>query len=67
MKELTRDYHLQQNSQMSRLFRLADPNVTMIMISPIPLPIDLLAYYVKMLEIIGVENIDERLHYVTPV
>lgn len=65
-KMLTMDYIGQQNSQISRIFRLVDPYVHIILVCPIPLPLDILAYYVKMLEINGVQDVERRLHYVTP-
>lgn len=67
MKEGTKNYASQQNSQMSRLFRMIDPNVDVVLLAPFPIPVDLLAYYSKMLELAGVENIENRLHYITPV
>ena len=57
----------QQNSQMSRIFRLVDPKVKIIFVSPFELQLDLLAYYVKMLEINGIANVESRLHFITPV
>lgn len=67
MKEGTKNYTSQQNSQMSRLFRMIDPNIDVILLAPFPIPVDLLAYYSKMLELAGVQNIENRLHYITPV
>lgn len=63
----TRDYMTQQNSQMARIFRLIDPKIELIIVSPFDLQLDLLAYYVKMLEINGVANAENRLHFITPV
>jgi hypothetical protein len=57
----------QQNSQMARILRLIDPNVEIIIVTPFELQLDLFAYYVKMLEINGIEDADSRLHIVTPV
>lgn len=57
----------QQNSQMARIFRLADPLVEVVIVSPFELQLDLLAYYVKMLEISGITDSESRLHFVTPV
>ena len=56
-----------QNSQLSRIFRLVDPNVTIILIVPYQIQIDLLAYYVKMLEIHQVPDVEKRLHILIPV
>ena len=57
----------QQNSQMARIFRLADPLIEVVIVSPFDLQLDLLAYYVKMLEISGVSDAESRLHFITPV
>lgn len=57
----------QQNSQLARIFRLVDPNVEMIIVSPFEMQLDVLAYYVKMLEINDVQDADNRLHFITPV
>lgn len=52
---------------MARILRLIDPNVDIIIVTPFELQLDLFAYYVKMLEINGIEDADSRLHIVTPV
>ena len=52
---------------MARLFRLLDPQVEVILISPYQLQVDMLAYYIKMLELNGVRDIENRLHIITPV
>lgn len=57
----------QQNSQLARIFRLVDPNVDIIIVSPFDMQLDVLAYYVKMLEINDIEDAERRLHFVTPV
>lgn len=46
---------------------MIDPNIDVILLAPFPIPVDLLAYYSKMLELAGVQNIENRLHYITPV
>lgn len=56
-----------QNSQMARIFRLSDPLVEIIIISPFEMQLDVLAYYVKMLDINGIPDVESRLHFVTPV
>lgn len=63
----TRDYMSMQNSQMARIFRLSDPLVEIIIITPFDLQLDILAYYVKMLEINGIPDAETRIHFVTPV
>lgn len=57
----------QQNSQMARILRLIDPNVDIIIVTPFEMQLDLFAYYVKMLEINGIDDADSRLHIITPV
>ena len=57
----------QQNSQLARIFRLADPLVELIIVSPFEMQLDLLAYYVKMLEISQIPDAERRLHFITPV
>lgn len=57
----------QQNSQLARIFRLVDPLIEIVIISPYELQLDLLAYYVKMLEISGIHDAESRLHFITPV
>lgn len=57
----------QQNSQLARMFRLVDPNVEIIFVSPFEMQLDVIAYYVKMLEINNVKDVEHRLHFITPV
>lgn len=60
------NYRFVQNSQLSRIFRLIDPLVEIIYISPFTIPQGTLRYYIDMLDAIGVPNISERLRIVVP-
>lgn len=66
MKAGTRDYMSLQNAQLSRIFRLADPLVDLVLVVPFELQHELLPTYLKQLEASGVENADGRLHVLTP-
>lgn len=46
---------------------MVDPLIEIVIISPYELQLDLLAYYVKMLEISGIHDAESRLHFITPV
>ncbi len=45
-----------QNAQLARIFRLRDPNLILIFISPTELAPELLAYYYRMMELAGLDN-----------
>ncbi|KAK3248759.1 hypothetical protein CYMTET_41786 [Cymbomonas tetramitiformis] len=49
----TSHFQVRQNSQMSRLCDLADPNVDIVYVSPYPLPDDISGYYDKLLQVGG--------------
>ena len=67
MKKSSKHYNSRQGSHLSRIFRLVDPNVHIVLVSPTDINLDVLNYYVKMLEISGVPNVEDRLHLITPV
>ena len=55
-----------ENLQLNRLIRLIDPNVEIIYISPYRIQEEILRYYFSILENIGISNIEERFHILTP-
>lgn len=60
------NYNNRQNFQLSRIFRLINPNVELIYISPEEIPMDILAYYLKILEVSGAEDVANRIHILYP-
>ena len=65
-KITTPNYKAAQNSQLSRIFRLIDPNVEIIYVAPFDIQLEVLSYYVKILDILGIPNVSERIHLITP-
>lgn len=59
-------YKQRENAQISRIFRLKDPNVDVIYVSPFMLTSEVTKYYMKILELVEVENASGRLHIVVP-
>lgn len=59
-------YKERENAQISRIFRLKDPNVDVIYITPFVLSADVTRYYAKILELCEVPDASERLHLVFP-
>jgi hypothetical protein len=47
-----------ENSQISRVFSIKDPNVDVIYICPFPLTSEVYNYYLKILELVEIENPD---------
>ncbi len=67
LKRLTMEKVSQrQNSQITRLFRLKDPLVEIVYISPFDLSSDIISYYNKILDLNGVSDYRDRLHFVWP-
>eukprot|EP00854_Cymbomonas_tetramitiformis_P001341 gene1341-1940_t len=62
----TSHFQVRQNSQMSRLCDLADPNVDIVYVSPYPLPDDISGYYDKLLQVGGVDEPERRYRVVVP-
>lgn len=60
------NFRSSQNSQLSRIFRLIDPNVEIVYVTPFDIKLEVLSYYVKILDILGVPNVSERIHLITP-
>lgn len=68
MKRLTMEKFVQrQNSQICRIFRLKDPNIEIVYVAPFDLSPEIINYFHKVLELSGVPNYKERLHFVWPV
>jgi hypothetical protein len=66
-KRLTMDYFPErQNVQLSRIFKLKDPNLIVIFISSAELQPELLTYYYRMMELAGIDNYRERLIFMAP-
>lgn len=66
-KRLTMDYFPErQNVQLSRIFRLKDPNLIIIFLSAVDLQPELLTYYYRMMELAGIDDYRERLIFMTP-
>ena len=59
-------YKQRENCQISRIFRLKDPNVDVIYVAPFMLTSEVTKYYMKILELVEVENAGGRLHIVVP-
>ena len=57
-----------ENAQISRIFATGkDPNVEIIYVCPYQMTHDVLGYYMKILEIAGVQSGDnERVHFLVP-
>jgi hypothetical protein len=54
----------QENAQISRIFRLKDPNVDVIYVAPYELSAEVTKYYMKILELLEIDN--SRLHIIVP-
>lgn len=55
-----------ENCQISRLFAIKDPNVEIIYICPFPLTNEIYDYYLKILELVEIENPELRLKIIVP-
>jgi len=55
-----------ENSQILRIFAVKDPNVDVIYISPFTLTSEVYKYYMKILELVEVEDPSSRFHLVVP-
>lgn len=68
MRRLTMEKFVQrQNSQICRIFRLKDPDIEIVYVAPFDLSPELISYYHKILDLAGIPNYKERLHFVWPV
>lgn len=67
LKRLTSEkFPQRENCQITRVFRLRDPFLTIVYVSPIPLTEELISYYMKVLEISQVTDARTRLILVWP-
>lgn len=67
IKRLTTEKFLQkENCQLSRIFKLLDPNVNIIYVCPFALSPEVIAYYNKALEISQIYDARNRLMFVWP-
>ena len=55
-----------ENAQIARIFSVKDPNVDVIYISPFTLTNDVYKYYLKILELVEIENPEKRFNLVVP-
>lgn len=60
------NFSIRENAQLTRLCEALDPDVDIIYISPFKLNHDVHQYYLKLLEVGGVENGEERLKVLVP-
>ena len=63
---LTEKYPMKETLQLSRLIRLVDPKVEIIYIIPYELPEEIISYYYSILENIGINNLEKRVHFIIP-
>lgn len=62
----TEKFKQKENSQMSRIFRVKDPLLDIIYISPYPLTKEITDYYQKIMELVEIENPESRFTIVVP-
>ena len=55
-----------ENSQVTRIFTVKDPNVDVIYVSPYTLTSEVFKYYMKILELVEIEEPSKRFHLVVP-
>ena len=48
------------------MFRLRDPNLEIVLLTAGTLPIDIMAYYVKILDVSGIKDAASRIHIISP-
>lgn len=67
MKRLTMEKFLQrQNAQITRIFSLKDPLVSVIYVAPFDLQSEIMNYFYKILELGEIANYKQRLHFIWP-
>lgn len=67
MKRLTIEkFKQKENAQIMRIFSVKDPNVDVIYISPFTLTSEVYKYYMKILELVEIEEPSKRFHIVVP-
>lgn len=55
-----------ENSQIMRIFSVKDPNVDVIYICPYTLTSEVYKYYLKILELVEIEEPTSRFHIIVP-
>ena len=55
-----------ENMQIMRIFSVKDPNVDVIYVSPYTLTSEVYKYYMKILELVEIEEPQKRFHLVVP-
>jgi len=59
-------YKQKENAQLARLFKVKDPNIDIVYVCPFPLTNEIYNYYLKILELVEIENPDRRFTIVVP-
>ena len=60
------NFNEKENMELNRLVNLQDNNVEIIYISPVNLSKEIISYYTSILNIVGIDNINSRLHIIVP-
>lgn len=55
-----------ENAQIARIFSVKDPNIDVIYICPYTLTKEVEKYYMKILELVEIENPGSRFHIIVP-
>ena len=55
-----------ENAQIARIFSVKDPSVDVIYVSPFTLTNDVYKYYLKILELVEIENPEKRFNIIVP-
>ena len=55
-----------ENAQISRIFSVKDPNVDVIYVAPYTLTSEVFKYYMKILELVEIEEPTKRFHLIVP-
>ena len=55
-----------ENMQIARIFSVKDPNVDVIYICPYPLTNEIYNYYLKILELVEIDDPESRFHVIVP-
>ena len=55
-----------ENAQIARIFSVKDPNVDVIYVCPFTLTNDVYKYYLKILELVEIENPEKRFSIIVP-
>lgn len=52
--------------QLTRIFRLEDPNLSIVYLIPFPITVEIYDHYKEIMTISGIKDIDSRLFFVVP-